>query len=182
MKEQKSYITRSEAISLLKESGCDEKVIKHSIAVSKLALKIAKKLKKKGYNVNLNFIEIASLLHDIGRAKTHGIKHGIEGAKILRKRKGFEKFAKVCERHIGAGIKKEEASKLGLPKRDFMPKTLEEKVIAHADNLIFYDKEVPIEKTIEKLKKELGGNHPAISRVESLSREIDTLISKSKSR
>lgn len=176
MKEQKSYITKSKALLLLKEAGCDKNLIKHSIAVSKLASKIAKKLKILGYDIDLNFIEIAALLHDIGRSKTNSIKHGIEGAKIL-KRKGLEKFAKVCERHIGAGISKEEAFSLSMPKRDFIPKTLEEKVIAHADNLISGDKEVEIDETIDELKKKLGKGHPAVLRVSLLAKEIDTLLS-----
>ncbi|MEM2918251.1 MAG: TIGR00295 family protein [Candidatus Altiarchaeota archaeon] len=172
-------MTKSKALLLLREAGCDENLIKHSIAVSKLASKIAKKLKFSGYDIDLDFVEIAALLHDIGRSKTHSIKHGIEGAKILR-RKGLEKFAKVCERHIGAGISKEEASSLGMPKRDFIPKTLEEKIIAHADNLISGDKEVDINETIAELKKELGKDHPAVLRVALLAKEINELLSKSK--
>lgn len=132
-----------------------------------------------GYDIDPNFVEIAALLHDIGRSKTHSIKHGIEGAKILR-REGLEKFAKVCERHIGAGISKEEAYSLGMPKRNFIPKSLEEKVIAHADNLISGDRKVDINETISYLKKKLGKNHPAILRVSLLAKEIDTLLSNPK--
>lgn len=168
-----------EALSLLKRK-CSLEVVKHSLAVSKLALKIARKLRDEGYEVDLNFIKTASLLHDIGRAKTHGIKHGIEGGKILRKLNFPEELVSVCENHLGGGIDKQEAKKLGLPSKNYLPKTLEEKIIAHADNLIAGDKEVPLEKTIIKLEKELGRNHPAISRVKSLSDEIEKLISKSK--
>ncbi len=181
MKERKNSIKNSEALLLLKESGCDAKLIRHSIVVSKLASRIARKIKKKGYDIDVGFVETAALLHDIGRSKTHGIRHGIEGAKILRSR-GLIKHAKVCERHMGAGIDREEAQSMGLPRRDFIPKTLEEKVIAHADNLVSDTKEVPIEKTIKWLKRELGKDHPAILRVTSLSEEISMLISKSKSR
>lgn len=173
-------ISSEEAVSLLKNKGCSPEVVKHSLAVSTLALKIGKIILDNGYEVDLEFIKIASLLHDIGRSKTHGIKHGIEGAKILRELNFPEKFARVCENHLGAGISKEEVKSLGLPLKDYFPETLEEKIIAHSDNLIEHDREVPLGKTIKKLTHELGKNHPAISKVKSLSEEIEALMSSSK--
>jgi uncharacterized protein len=183
LEKQNHYINSSkEALLLLKAAGCSDDVIKHSLAVSQLALKIGKKVKENSYKIDLKFLKMASLLHDIGRSKTHGISHGIEGGKILRKFNFPEEFARVCENHLGAGISKEEARKVGLPPRDFIPETLEEKIIAHADNLIEKDKVLSLEKTIKKLKIKLGENHPAISRVISLAEEIDRLTSKSKSK
>jgi len=167
-------LNRREAISLLRSEGCDSGVIEHSIAVSKLAKKIANKITKKGNDIDINFVEIAALLHDIGRCKTHGIKHGIEGARILRKL-GHDKFARVCEVHLGAGITRSEAISLGLPPKDYIPKTLEEKIIAHADNLIAHTRVVPIDDTINKLKQKLGNDHPAIKRVRELNNFIESL-------
>lgn len=180
MKKSDAGVKNSEeALSLLKKK-CSPEVVKHSLAVSKVALKIARKLKDKGYQVDLKFIEMASLLHDIGRSKTHGVRHGVEGGKILRKLNFSEKFVRVCENHLGAGINKKEAEELNLPPKNYLPKTLEEKIIAQADNLISGEREVPISDTLEKLKKELGKNHPAISKVKSLNDEIEELTSKSK--
>lgn len=184
MKKQKKHsVNYKKILLLLKKEGCSDSVVKHSLSVSKLASEIARKLKKNGYKIDLDFIKTASLLHDIGRAKTHSISHGIEGGKILKELKFGKNFVRVCENHIGAGITKEEAIRVGLPPKNFIPKTLEEKVIAHADNLILGERVVSIKKTINKLKKELGSNHPAISRVSELSAEIERLImSKSKSK
>ena len=36
---------------------------------------------KTGSNIDMEQIETGALLHDIGRTKTHTIKHAIEGAK-----------------------------------------------------------------------------------------------------
>lgn len=163
---------------MLKEK-CSQEVVRHSRAVSKVALKIGKNIQDRGHDVDLQFIRTASLLHDIGRCKTHSIRHGIEGSKILRKLDFPDRFLSVCENHLGGGISKEQAKKLDLPPKDYLPQTLEEKIIAHADNLIEGDRVVPIEKTIRSLREELGEDHPAISRVESLKEEIDGLISKS---
>ncbi len=144
------------------------------LAVSKFAKEIAQKIRDNGYEIDVDFVEIAALLHDIGRCKTHGIRHGIEGARILRRLK-LEKFARVCETHIGAGLTREEAKSLGLPEGDYLPETLEEKVVAHADNLIEESSVVPIETTIERIKKELGEGHPAVKRILDLNNLINSL-------
>lgn len=164
---------RNRALLLL-NSSCSEDVVAHSIAVSINSLSIARKIRRKGYTVDLEFVEVAALLHDIGRSRTHGIKHGIEGAEILR-REGLGQFSRVCETHIGGGITRKEAMKMGLPKRDYLPETLEEKIIAHADNITWGTETVPVEKTIEKLRGRLGADHPAINRVRELSRFIKQL-------
>jgi uncharacterized protein len=91
--------------------------------------------------VDIEFLKTASLLHDIGRffyppGSKDPIKHGIEGARILRE-EGLPRHAKVCETHIGIGITKEDiiSQSLPLPLKDYVPETIEEILIAYADNL-----------------------------------------------
>jgi len=115
-------------------------------------------------------------LHDIGRSKTHSIEHGVVGAEILRDLGFDERLALIAERHIGAGITKEEAIELGLPPKDYLPVTLEEKIVAHADNLIFGTERVEIDAVIEKFEKRLGKNHPSIRRIILLNDEINSLL------
>ena len=171
----KNNLSRSKAISLLEKEGCNESIIKHSLAVSKKAKEIAEKIEANGYDIDVKFVEIASLLHDIGRSRTHGITHGIEGSKILRRI--YPEFSRVCEIHIGAGLDKKEAIALELPAKDYLPRTLEEKVIAYTDNIIAGDKVVDIEDTIKKLEEKLGKEHPAIIRVMKLNDFIEDLCS-----
>lgn len=154
-------ITEKEAIKLLRKYAKNKKelnaVLRHSKAVQKVALKIAKKIK----NIDIEFIKTASLLHDIGRFRCPPgrltFKHGVIGAKILRK-ENLNKYAFVAERHLGAGISKKDIieQKLNLPLKDYIPKTKEEKIIAHADNLISDNKEITPKKAIERFRKELG--------------------------
>lgn len=133
------------SIHLLKEVGCPQWVINHSKKVAEKALEISKNFK-----VDKELIKEAALLHDIGRCKTNSIQHGIIGARIL-KEKGYPKqIIKIVERHVGAGIPREEAILLGLPPKDYMPVTLEEKIVAHADNLINGEKEVDISFVLKK--------------------------------
>ncbi len=64
------------------------------------------------------------MLHDIGRSKTHGISHAVEGAKIVKQYGYPEEVQNIVERHIGAGITEEESVKLGLPKNHTFHKQL----------------------------------------------------------
>jgi uncharacterized protein len=147
--------------------------MRHVCAVSKHAKGIAEKIRANGHPIDVEFVECAALLHDIGRCRTHGIKHGIEGAKIMEPIS--PDIARVCERHIGAGIDRKEAEILGLPVKDYLPLTLEEKVIAHADNLLEGDRIVPIDETIKKFKSRLGKGHPAVKRIIELNDYIESL-------
>jgi tRNA (cytidine56-2'-O)-methyltransferase len=145
----KQLLTPDQCILILKENNCSKEVINHCRAVRDLAVKIAEKT-----NADRDLVEVGALLHDIGRSKTHGIRHAVEGVKIAKKLGLNDKVIKIIERHIGAGISKEEAKKLGLPAKDYNPVTLEEKIVCHADNLIDNSKrkslEVELEKALEK--------------------------------
>ena len=163
------------ALSILKNL-CPENVVNHCIAVSEYAYELALAIKNRGYEVDVELVKLGGLLHDIGRSKTHGIEHGVVGAEILRELGFDEKLALIAERHIGAGITKEEAIELGLPPKDYIPITLEEKIVAHADNLIFGTKRVEINDVIKKFEKKLGRNHPSIKRIILLNDEINNLL------
>ena len=140
-----------ECIKLLKSKGCSKKVINHCIAVTNVAVKIAEKA-----NADVELVEASALLHDIGRCRTHGITHAIEGVKIARELGLPKNIVKIIERHIGAGLPKEEAKKLGLPVKNYIPKTLEEKIVCHADSLTENSKKQKIEKEV---KRALKNNH-----------------------
>lgn len=141
----KSIPTPEECIEILKKNGCSRSVINHCKAVRDVAVKIAKRA-----NADVKLVEASALLHDIGRSKTHGIRHAIEGAKIIKKLGLSEDIVRIVERHIGAGLPVKEAKKLGLPAKNYMPITLEEKIVCHADSLIENSKKQNIEKEIEQ--------------------------------
>lgn len=107
------------------------------------------------------------MLHDIGifKCDAAGIQcfgtepyicHGRIGAELLRS-EGFPRHARVCERHTGAGITKAQiiAQNLPLPQQDFLPETMEEKVICYADKF-FSKTHLDREKTIEQAEMSLS--------------------------
>ena len=112
------------------------------------------------------------MLHDIGRCRTNGIDHAIIGAGMLKELGFSDEVTKIALRHIGAGIPKEEAKLLGLPPKDYIPLTLEEKIVAHADNLVHWNDEVELDFVIKKWKNRLGENHLSIKRLIKLHHEI----------
>ena len=116
----------SDCISLLRRAGCTEGVIAHCRAVRDLALAYASD----------PLVEAGALLHDIGRGVTHDLHHAEAGGAICRSFGLDKAIVAIVERHIGAGLTADECSLLGLVPRDCMPRTLEEKIVAHADNLV----------------------------------------------
>ena len=121
-----------------------------------------------------DLIRKGALLHDIGRSRTHGITHAIEGVEIARGYGYPDNVLNIIERHIGAGITPEEAERLGLPKKSYVPQTLEEKIVAHADNLISGTKEVDIDFVIEKWKRTIDDSDDNIERLIELDNELIT--------
>lgn len=120
----------------------------HARKVADMSLEMARKHPELG--LDLQFIEEAAMLHDLGifltdapRIHCHGkaqyLCHGYLGAELLRSL-GYERHARVCERHTGTGLSREqiEANGWELPLRDFLPETLEEQLICFADK--FYSK------------------------------------------
>ncbi len=164
------------AFDLLKKLKVPYNVRRHSLKVAEKAIELAEKIKLR--EVDMDLIEIGSLLHDIGRCKTHGFNHALIGAKLIRERGLSERLAKICETHILGGLDKEDAKQVGLPERDFLPQTLEEKIICLADKHIAGTKEVSIEQRFEKWFNKYGKTQILIKakeRIEKIQREIEDL-------
>ncbi len=162
-------LNESTSTAILEEFNCPYFVIEHSQAVLSKAIKLVTDFE---LDVDLELVKTGAILHDVGRSRTHGIDHAIVGAEILKSR-GFPlEVVNIVERHIGAGITKNEALILGLPPKDYIPLTLEEKVVAHADNLIHGTQEVDLDFVIRKWRKNLGENHPSIPKIIQLHSEI----------
>ncbi|MGD9159067.1 MAG: HDIG domain-containing protein [Desulfobacteraceae bacterium] len=111
----------------------------HIKAVHRFSVIIGKRLIEQGYKINMPLLEAGALLHDIGRSKTHGLSHAIAGCEIAERLGLSDDIISIIRNHIGAGITKEEAVEKGLPPEDFFPRSLEEKIVAAADNLAFGD-------------------------------------------
>ncbi len=140
-------------------------LLSHSHSVAELACRINA---EKHLGLDPEEVETAAMVHDIGIIRVdapaigcHGslpyMLHGVAGADILRSAGAPEKYARVAERHTGAGLTPDEARDAGLPDgRSYMPETLLEKLICYAD--CFYSKtnlgqQKPLERVRASMKK-----------------------------
>lgn len=140
-------------------------LLRHSRDVANKALAVCDRHPE--LNLDRQFVEEGAMVHDIGIFLTnapgifcHGtdpyIRHGIDGAELLRD-EGLPRHARVCERHTGAGISREqiEQQQLPLPDIDLLPETLEEQVICYADK--FFSKSHPDRvRTVEQAANSLA--------------------------
>jgi uncharacterized protein (TIGR00295 family) len=141
-------LRKKDALALLKKYKVNPRVMEHVLAVHDYAMEIAGNVE-----CDRDLVEVGSLLHDIGRATSHEIDHAIIGAEILRKEGVDERIVNIVERHVGSGLTPEEAKALGLPPKDYVPKTIEEKIVCHADNLIGSTERVSIRDTVAMARK-----------------------------
>jgi len=119
----------------LEKFGVPSGTISHSENVAAIAVAIAKRIARRGTPVDIGLVELGAWLHDVGRAKCHTLAHGIVGAEMLRKAGYSERVARIVETHSLSGIAESETIGFGLPKRDLLPRTIEEKIVCFADKL-----------------------------------------------
>jgi uncharacterized protein len=152
----KYYKPKSKAYKIL---------INHSRMVTEKALKIAQNHKE--LLPDMEFIEEASMLHDIGIFRTNApnlycfgeypyLCHGYLGCELLVEL-GYPEHGLVCERHSGAGITTEEIikNKLPLPVRDLMPISVEEQIICFADKFFSKSGDLFHEKSVVDIRKSM---------------------------
>jgi len=168
--------TTAEAIDILTKAGCSKRVIEHCKFVAEFSVKVAKALQKKGTDVDIQLVEIGGLLHDIGRSKTHTVDHGFVGGQIARSLNLPQSVVSIIERHVGGGIPRDEARRLGWPLRDYLPRTWEEKIVCYADKRVDGLRIATIEQALRKYFPRLGRSHPAINRIKRLHEEIVAMV------
>lgn len=138
----------------------------HVTLVTQKALKIAERFSLS--SDELQFLEEASMLHDIGICRVNApelgctgelpyMQHILEGGRILRE-EGYPEHAKIAETHTGVGILASDIREhnLALPEKDWMPESLIAEIIAFADS--FYSKtpeKLWREKTLDEVRSEI---------------------------
>jgi len=119
-------------------SSCLRRLLmKHSRQVADRCLYISRRHPE--LKLDATFLEEAAMLHDIGVRWCHApsiycygtepyLRHGLIGGELLR-HEGWERHARVAERHTGTGLP------------GYEPQSLEEQVVCYADK--FYSKSRP---------------------------------------
>ncbi len=141
-------------------------LLTHSEMVARKALAVADAA---NLNIDRDFVYNAAMLHDIGIFKCDAsgiycygdepyIRHGVIGAELLRQDGVDESYARVCERHTGAGLTAKEIAETGmpLPHKDFLPESLEEKLICYADKFYSKSGDPKEEKSLELVRASMA--------------------------
>ncbi len=141
-------------------------LLRHSSQVRDKALEI---MAGSALPLDPETVAAGAMLHDIGICMCHApdifcngdapyIAHGVIGSGMLREyNPEWETFARICERHTGSGLSAEEIRRqnLSLPARDYLPETLEEKLVCLADK--FFSKSGDMqEKSVEQIRRSMA--------------------------
>jgi putative nucleotidyltransferase with HDIG domain len=163
--------THEQSLELLKKYKVVPNILGHSIMVNKVANYLAKKLKGKGIKIDLEVVDRASLLHDIGKSITIldklEDKHHILAEEILTK-EGCPELGLVCRRHSLRELKN--------------VSTWEEKIVKYSDLRVKHDKLVDVKERMEDLGKRYKvpeEERVPLSEVLKLEKEIFDVIGES---
>ncbi len=135
-----------QALALHAKHGSSERVVSHCLTVTAASRTLADALQAKGRPIDRRAVLAGALLHDIGRSRVQTVEHGYVGAKILEEEGVDPVVVEIVRRHVGAGISSEEAASLGFPKADYIPRTLEQRVVCFADKMVSGDGVRPFEE------------------------------------
>lgn len=145
-----------------------ELVSTHGMIVAEIALFCANNTSD---NVDLEVLESACLLHDIGSYVFVGAEnyssdfknnypgHAIFGAKILQDEGLDERIWRAVETHVLLGLSMQEISSSGmaLPEKDYFPATIEARLVCYGDR--FHSKK-PIFNSYDTFLRNLEGAFP----------------------
>lgn len=140
---------------------------KHSHQVAEVAKQLTVALHDRGEKLDLDYMRSCALLHDVGRAKTHGHLHGWTGYVIL-KNEGAETYSRACIVHW---LKDHTEADL-LSHKDLSPRfirdlyqrfdldqlSVADKVMALSDSLVKHDQVVDLDERYRDLFIRYGKN------------------------
>lgn len=89
-------ITKEQAYGFLEEYGTPPHVIRHCEAVADVALRVAKRLNQRGFELDEGLVLTSALLHDMARTEEN---HQTVAANWLRER-GYDRHADIIAVHM----------------------------------------------------------------------------------
>ncbi len=135
-------LSRKECISFFKKHNSSGNDLAHCIAVSKIAVFLAKELSKKGEKVNIQLVENSALLHDVVSEPRE--THDKAGAEFLEKQ-GLSEIANIVRTHSLFNILEKNALD-----------SWEKKIVFYSDKRCRRDKPVSLQERFEYFKNRYG--------------------------
>jgi uncharacterized protein (TIGR00295 family) len=142
-----------QCLALHAKYGSSDRIVIHCRTVARISKQLTDAFQGKAVEVDAIAVIAGALLHDIGRNRTQTVEHGYVGAKMLEEERVDAIVVEIVRRHVGAGIAAEEAARLGFPKGDYIPRTLEQKVVCFADKMVTSDTVRPFEEEVRRFER-----------------------------
>jgi uncharacterized protein (TIGR00295 family) len=161
-----------QALALHRKYGSNGRTISHCQACAKISKLLSERAAEQGHPVNGQAAVAGALLHDIGRSQIQTVSHGYVGAGILEKEGVDSIVVDIVRRHVGAGISPEEAVVLNFPPGDYVPRTLEEKIVCFADKMLDGDRARPFGEEVKRFVKK---GHD-VQRLRRLKEDVDAAV------
>jgi len=149
--------SRNQCLELLRTHNVPRNIISHSLIVSRVAVFLAKELNKKGFDLNIDEIEAAALLHDIKKIDSlkTGTGHAHDGWLLLRKL-GYDEVAEIVKQHVF------------LDPNDDSSQIKEEEIVNYSDKRVRHSEIVPLKERFEYLKGRYGKDEESIKVINNL--------------
>ena len=143
-------------------------MIVHCCTVRTVAEEMMKKI-----DCDRELVVAGALLHDLGRAKDHSILHAMIGADMAEGLGLPQELVNIIRKHTGAGLDQQDIEEMNLPQGDYIPRTVEEKIVAHSDNMVSDNTVVSHMHSVEKLV--MKGSKRGAEKIERLHLELSKL-------
>ncbi|NQT01794.1 MAG: HD domain-containing protein [Planctomycetes bacterium] len=186
--------TCKECLAIIKAHHVPQHIINHSLAVSKLAVFLAQKLKEKGEAVDVNLVRSACLLHDVVRVcdfeelDDSRFEQSVTAEDKAKWRQLQKKYKEIPHEDAAYDILKEKYPALALTIRKHRytalldeketPDTWEEKLVYYADKRVMHDKIVPLEERLTEGHKRNALFYDTEAQRRITIAEVDPLIFK----
>ena len=163
-----TYPSESECIRILRDAGCKRRVIIHCCTVRTVAEEMIRRI-----DCDRDLVIAGAMLHDLGRAKDHSILHAMIGADMAEEMGLPQELVNIIRKHTGAGLDQQDIDEMNLPQGDYIPVTVEEKIVAHSDNMVSDNTVVSHMHSVDKLV--MKGSKRGAEKIERLHLELSKL-------
>jgi uncharacterized protein len=186
--------TREECFEILKEYHVPSHILRHSLAVCRLAVFLTKKLRAKGLAVDVNLVDRACLLHDMARVCDFDTMDYSKFEQTITQEDKTKweqikaRHNETCHEDAAYDILKEQYPELALTikKHRYMamldekarPDTWEEKLLYYADMRVMNNRIVPLETRLKDAHKRNLRLHGSITESRINTAKVDPLIYK----
>ncbi len=161
--------TRKECFEIIRRYCVPPQIVKHCLAVAKLAVFLAHKLKDNAVAVNVDLVDRAGLLHDILRVCDMKESEYRQFEKPVTERDKAtwrllkERYDGICHEETAGELLKAKypALALAIKKHRYAalldekdrPSTWEEKLVYYADKRVMHDRIVPLKERLQEAHK-----------------------------